>query len=58
MIKLLESRMEERGIMFCRTKLGAQKLAQELSKESFSVAALEGDMQQKELGIKFEEITL
>ncbi len=50
--------MEERGIMFCRTKLGAQKLAQELSKESFSVAALEGDMQQKELGIKFEEITL
>ncbi len=48
LIQLLESRAEERGIIFCRTKLGAQKLAEELHNESFSVAALEGDMQQKE----------
>lgn len=47
-IKLLESKNEERGIIFCRTKLGAQKLAEELIEEGFGVAALEGDMQQKE----------
>lgn len=48
LIKLLESRPEERGIIFCRTKLGAQSLATELKEDGFSVAALEGDMQQKE----------
>lgn len=48
LIKLLESRGAERGIIFCRTKLGAQKLAEELIEEGFGVAALEGDMQQKE----------
>lgn len=48
LVNLLESKGEERGIIFCRTKLGTQKLAKELSEEGFSVAALEGDMQQKE----------
>jgi len=48
LIQLLESRAEERGIIFCRTKLGAQKLAEELIEEGFAVAALEGSMQQKE----------
>jgi len=48
LVALLESKADERGIIFSRTKLGAQKLATELKEEGFSVAALEGDMQQKE----------
>ncbi|MEE9348792.1 MAG: DEAD/DEAH box helicase [Flavobacteriaceae bacterium] len=48
LIQLLEEKGEERGIIFCRTKLGTQKLAAELKEEGFSVGALEGDMQQKE----------
>jgi len=48
LINLLEEKGEERGIIFCRTKLGTQKLAAELKEEGFSVGALEGDMQQKE----------
>ena len=48
LIKILEEKGEERGIIFCRTKLGTQKLAAELKEEGFSVGALEGDMQQKE----------
>jgi len=47
-IKLLDERSEERGIIFCRTKLGTQALTKELKEEGFSVEALEGDMQQKE----------
>lgn len=38
----------DRGIIFCRTKRGAQNLAKTLIDEGFSAAALEGDMQQKE----------
>lgn len=45
---LLDQMGEKRGIIFCRTKLGTQALTAELTEEGFSVAALEGDMQQKE----------
>jgi ATP-dependent RNA helicase DeaD len=48
LLDLLDEKKDERGIIFVRTKLGAQKLAQELQEEGFSVKALEGDMQQKE----------
>lgn len=48
LIKLLEDREEERGIIFCRTKAGTQALKQQLQKEGFNVDALEGDMTQKE----------
>jgi len=48
LINLLDGFGEGRGIIFSRTKLGAQKLVKELKEESFSVDALEGDMQQKE----------
>ncbi len=48
LLQILDARAEDRGIIFCRTKLGAQSLAKELNQEGFSVAALEGDMQQKE----------
>ncbi len=37
-----------RGIIFCKTKLGTQALAKELTEQGYSVGALEGDMQQKE----------
>lgn len=47
-IRILEKRPEERGIIFCRTKAGTKALAEQLQKEGFAVAALEGDMQQKE----------
>ncbi len=46
--QLLDGFGEGRGIVFCRTKLGVQKLVKELKEEGFSVDALEGDMQQKE----------
>jgi len=47
-ISFLEKRGTQRGIIFCRTKAGAQNLADQLIEEGFSAAALEGDMQQKE----------
>jgi len=46
--KLLDSKKEERGIIFCRTKAGTQNLTTVLKEEGFSVGALEGDMQQRE----------
>ncbi len=48
LIRLLERRGSERGIIFCRTKLGTQNLASFLKEEGFSVEALEGDMQQRD----------
>jgi ATP-dependent RNA helicase DeaD len=47
-IKVLNKRKEERGIIFCRTKAGTRKLAEQLQSKGFSAGALEGDMQQKE----------
>ncbi len=47
-IQFLETRTSERGIIFCRTKAGTQKLYNQLEEEGFSVGALEGDMQQRD----------
>jgi len=47
-VRLLMERKEERGIIFCRTKAGTQKLAKQLQSKNFAAGALEGDMQQKE----------
>ncbi|HAO14802.1 MAG TPA: DEAD/DEAH box helicase [Tenacibaculum sp.] len=47
-VRFLEKKSFSRGIIFSRTKAGAQKLAKELREEGFSVEALEGNMQQKE----------
>jgi len=47
-IRILDKRQEERGIIFCRTKAGTKTLAQQLQHEGYAVGALEGDMQQKE----------
>ncbi len=46
--QFLEKQDTERGMIFCRTKAGAQNLTKQLREEGFSVDALEGDMQQKE----------
>ncbi|PHR72906.1 MAG: DEAD/DEAH box helicase [Lutibacter sp.] len=48
LIRLLESRGDDRGIIFCRTKAGTRSLVEVLKEEGFSVDGLEGDMQQKE----------
>ena len=48
LVRLLEGKEDERGIIFCRTKAGTQSLTEALKEEGFSVGALEGDMQQKE----------
>ncbi|MDW5288709.1 DEAD/DEAH box helicase [Formosa sp. PL04] len=47
-LTLLESRPDDRGIIFCRTKAGTQSLTEFLKNEGFSVEALEGDMQQRD----------
>ncbi|MCL4166838.1 UNVERIFIED_CONTAM: hypothetical protein GTU68_030000 [Idotea baltica] len=47
-ISFLEKRGNDRGIIFCRTKAGAQNFTKQLQEEGFSIGALEGDMQQKE----------
>lgn len=47
-IRLLNKRKDERGIIFCRTKAGTKKLAKELQDNGFEVGTLEGDMLQKE----------
>lgn len=48
LVTILGKRSDERGIIFCRTKAGTKDLTEKLIDEGFSVAALEGDMQQKE----------
>jgi len=47
-VSYIEKRGTERGIIFCRTKLGVQNLCHQLKEEGFSVGALEGDMQQRD----------
>ena len=47
-VQFLETRMSKRGIIFCRTKAGAQNLYKQLEEENFSVGVLEGDMQQRD----------
>ena len=46
--RILHKRKKERGVIFCRTKAGTQKLTEQLQAKGFSVGALEGDMKQKE----------
>lgn len=47
-VRFLDKRTSERGILFCRTKAGARKLMGELKEEGFSIDVLEGDMKQIE----------
>ena len=47
-MQLLDQREDQRGIIFTRTKAGAQALKHQLNLEGFNVEALEGDMAQKD----------
>ena len=47
-VAFLDKRDTQRGIIFCRTKAGAQTLCAQLIEKGFSTGALEGDMQQRE----------
>ncbi len=48
LLQFLKRRKQDRGIIFCKTKEATQKLAQQLHAGSFAVAALQGDLKQKE----------
>jgi len=47
-IRILNKRKDERGIIFCRTKAATRTLAKQLKAKNFAVGALEGNMKQKE----------
>ena len=47
-VQFLRARPGDRGVIFCRTKKGAQKLASQLAGKNFKVDAIHGDLQQKE----------
>ncbi|MEI6712410.1 MAG: DEAD/DEAH box helicase [Verrucomicrobiota bacterium] len=44
----LRRQRNERGVIFCRTKAGATKLAEELSEQGFSIGVIQGDLMQHE----------
>lgn len=48
LIHFLKSQEESRGVVFCRTKAGAQAVSEALAKEGLNSAALQGDMIQKD----------
>jgi len=48
MTYFLKTQKTERGIIFCRTKVAARELTEQLKKRSFEVGILEGDMHQKD----------
>jgi len=47
-VRLLDDMPKDRGIIFCRTKAGTQKLVEVLKEDGYNVGALEGDMQQRD----------
>jgi ATP-dependent RNA helicase DeaD len=48
LVKFLKEQEEGRGIIFCKTKKGAQILSQQLFSRNFAAEPLHGDLQQKE----------
>lgn len=48
LVSFLKSRGEERGVIFCKTKVVTQKLAKQLISKKFLADAIHGDLQQKE----------
>jgi ATP-dependent RNA helicase DeaD len=48
LIHFLRSQLDARGVIFCRTKASAQAVSELLERQEFNVAALQGDMIQKE----------
>jgi ATP-dependent RNA helicase DeaD len=48
LLQFLKSEGTNRGVVFCRTKVAAQKLALQLEAKNFTVGAIHGDLMQKE----------
>lgn len=48
MTYFLKTQKNERGIIFCRTKVAARALNDQLKQRGFEIGILEGDMQQKD----------
>lgn len=48
LVRIIQEADDMYGIVFCRTKLGAQKLANQLVEEGFMADALHGDLSQKQ----------
>lgn len=48
LFQFVKTQGDNQGIVFCRTKAGAQSLSKQLKAKNFSAEALEGDMLQKE----------
>jgi ATP-dependent RNA helicase DeaD len=48
LLQFLKSEGTNRGVVFCRTKAAAQKLALQLEAKNISVGAIHGDLMQKE----------
>lgn len=48
LVRLLEREQPRQAIVFCRTKRGAQKIYDKLSKKMRNVGCMHGDMQQRE----------
>ncbi len=48
LLEFLKSQKNERGILFCRTKAAAAKLAKQLQAKNIAAEALQGNMLQKE----------
>ena len=46
--EFLQSQKDERGIIFCRTRAGAIRLGDELTKKGISVDVIQGDLSQKD----------
>ena len=46
--RFLDIQPDMKGIMFCRTKMDTQEIADDLSKQGYSVAALHGDLSQNQ----------
>jgi ATP-dependent RNA helicase DeaD len=44
----LQSQNDERGMIFCRTRVGAIRLGEELTKRGVAVGVLQGDLSQKD----------
>ena len=47
-IKIVESQKKERGLIFCRTKEATKELAQKLEEKGIKIAAIHGDLLQKD----------
>jgi len=48
LLHFLKTQGANRGIIFCRTKAGAQTLAQQLAEKNIAAGAIHGDLMQKE----------